>query len=82
MFLQRNRKDSKLREITRFICEAAVPINCTQTLSFEELVGEKHSYEAIRKDIIEYAEEIKKETLDLIQYKYVSLVVDGPKGFS
>ena len=38
-FLTQRRKDPKLREITRMLCENAIPINVSQTRTFQDNKG-------------------------------------------
>ena len=68
---------TSIRKVVRFLCENCVSINATQSRSFKAIHGSSYSDEAIRKEIIKYAAELKQKTIDAIRNKYVSIVVDG-----
>ena len=68
---------TKLQKIVRYICTSATSINSATDQTFIDLIEEGHSYEEIRQGILDYADEVKKETQKKIAFATISLVMDG-----
>ena len=56
------KEDEKLREIAKFICETATPLNAVQNEHFRNLTKTNFSTATIRQEIIDLANELKTET--------------------